>query len=162
MNDIEKAIREKKAEIKKANREMSELQDELKKKDEPRKVKVIDVRMDYDMNGTSNIRMFMSVISNKNISSDEVWRAIESLSDKPKEPKSYVDWNDPKLNGYNWVAFDDCLNNRMAAYISKPIIGTSNIYWCPSNKEQWLEYGHYIGKEIDWRDSLIHRPGVKE
>ena len=160
MNDIEKAIREKKAEIKKANRELSKLQDELKKKDEPRKVVFIGGSATCYNGDTYDI--IIGAKSNKQITIDEIGRAIESLSDKPKDDRCYVDWNDPKLNGYNWVAFDDCLNNRMAAYISKPRIGTSNIYWSPSNSELWLDYGHYIGKDINWRDSLIHRPEVKE
>ena len=88
MNDIQRAIHEKKEEIKKANRELSKLQDELKKKDEPRKVKVTDIGMDFDIYDISHIRVSMNIRSNKGISIGEIRNAIESLSDKPKdEPK---------------------------------------------------------------------------
>lgn len=157
MNDIEKAIREKKAEIKKANRELSELQDKLAKSKEPRwyRLDFIDGPHSY----AYRYGITVQIESNHPIDKAELKSKIESLSDKPKDDKCYVDWDDPRLNGYSWAAIDNRCNRRICVYTNKPHVDGDQ--WVPEIGG-WKSLGECYTGNMNWQDSLIHRPGVKE
>lgn len=170
MNDIQRAIHEKKEEIKKANRELSKLQDELKNNDEPRMVHVIRSSVgpesDY-INGIREYELVLHIKSNKRDLNDidflnEADRAIESLSDKPKDDRCYVNW-DKVPHGYDWVAVDG--DGRVCAYNTKPDGEYCDCMWCVGAPGDFcidIKRDAIIGSLPPWRDSLIHRPGVKE
>lgn len=173
MNDIEKAIHDKKAEIKKANRELSELQDELAKSREPRwyRLDFIDGPHSY----AYRYGITVQIESNHPIDKAELKSKIESLSDKPKEPeyvahgykvtrdkRCYVNWSEVP-HGYDWVAVDG--DGRVCAYNTKPDGEYCDCMWCVGAPGDFcidIKRDAIIDSLPPWRDSLIHRPGVKE
>jgi hypothetical protein len=106
---IESRIREQKEKIKEAQRELSRLQDEARKKEEPLCVHVTNSSIGpLSPRCKSRRRYGVSIEfeSNKQDCNDidfinRITSAIESLSDTPSEPKSYVDWDDDLIYGFN-------------------------------------------------------------
>lgn len=161
MTDIEKAIHDKKAEAKKIQREISELQEKLRESNEPRwyRLDFIDGPHSY----AYRYGITVQIESNKPIDRTKLKAAIESLSD-PIEIKSYIDWNKIKREA-GWplaqFVFVD-KNGNICAMVNKPRNNDGWIVDVPlwDVRERWPDA--IIGPLPAWDKSLIHRPGVKE
>jgi len=158
LKSIEDQIRDKKAELKAKSRELSALQNELKKKNEKQWYKVISR---YEQPEYDNCAVY--VVSNGPIDTEKLRAAIESLSET-SEPKSYVDWKDKRLDGYDYIgrnalgdfymAKEPLFHNNDGLLVSGEDNGfIKGFDRVPNNVLQELHY---------WRKSLIHRPGAKE
>jgi hypothetical protein len=176
LKSIEDQIRDKKAELKAKSRELSALQNELKKKNEPLTINRLDVsiRRKFNPIGDEPIAGWpwvqeIHMETNKYVSNAEIVdalkSAIESLSETP-EPKSYVNWKDKRLDGYNWVALDsrfvegEC-GYGFCMYTSIPH-SDGNDHWTNGSDFRKVPSDAIIGPIPAWDKSLIHRPGVKE
>lgn len=166
---IEEKIRAKKEEIKKANRELSKLQDEARAKNEPMTIHIshssIGLATEKDPRGRV-YNFDCKIVSNKQdlnnvVFLNKVQKAIESLSEKNDEPKSYVDW-DKIPKEYNWASIDAIPNNPgNGVYRSKPSI--VNDYWTNYCDYTRIPFNAFITNDLPaWDKSLIHRPGIKE
>jgi hypothetical protein len=162
---IESRIREQKEKIKEDQRELSRLQDEARKKDEPRKLLAsCGSRTPGSMANENIYTVRVCAESGPLPNFEEIEKAIESLSDTPSEPKNYVDWNDPKFASYNWAAVQPAEDFPTIALFSKKPILNKEIYgtgwWLSSDGTVWIG-GEYKGN-VPYYKSLIHRPGAKE
>jgi len=165
---IESRIREQKEKIKEDQRELSRLQDEARKKEEPVKIDVSNISIEqYTLHDTAPIPAGFYTIKielyfNKCPDLLRIKSAIESLSDS--EPKSYVDWNKiPK--GYNWVAIDKSRGHPWAYRETGEKIIKKNVSWGHVSGFGGVEdvgMDAIIGPLPPWDKSLIHRPGAKE
>jgi len=153
LKSIEDQIRDKKAELKAKSRELSALQNELKKKNGKQWYKVISEGTARE----SRNKIDITVASNKSIDAGIIRSAIESLSDTPSEPKSYVNWKDKRLDGYNWAAVDP--DGRMGVFVGKPSFAKEYNHW--TTRCGWKQLTPE-GPLPSWDKSLIHRPGAKE
>ena len=165
---IEEKIRAKKEEIKRVNRELSKLQDEARAKNEPMKIDVVCVSVSRDSQYVSlscggeplfnnNYQVVAKVKCNKYPNPEKIRVAIESLSEKNDEPKSYVDWS--KIDKrYNWVATDS--DGEVWGYADKPFTRGSMWGYVGTHESFGLLYSGRKSKS--WDKSLIHRPGIKE
>jgi hypothetical protein len=157
LNTIESRIHEQKDKIKEAQRVLSRLQDEARKKDKPQWYKVVGGCKTYEI--PPNIdSMRIDVRSNKLIDFDKIKSAIESISATPSEPKSYVDWNKIE-DKYKWVAIDK--GGTVSAFTTRPHIATP--VWVSGREWAIVNEAKYMFHNLpDWDKSLIHRPGAKE
>lgn len=157
MKTIDEQIRDKKAEIKEANRALSKLQDEAKRKNEPQWYKVRgeseDPAREYGLG--------IWVDSNKPINRLTLKSAIEFLSET-SEPKSYVRWEKIPIE-YSWIG----RNGAGDFYMAKQKLFLDGGYlhtdsgdlrvsgFCSVPQDAILSLPYY-------KNSLIHRPGAKE
>lgn len=217
MKSIEDQIREKKAEIKEANRALSKLQDELKKKNEPNEILNLSVSVsprymiisggeEFRGPWVQTINMETSKFVSNAVIHDALKSAIESLSETPSEPKwdyndclewacrdnggkwhyaasrkaldeyygpivhrpepkSYVDWDDKRLDGYNWVARDKDTAGGERGYgvcMFTSVPELDDDYWTNGKDYRKVPIDAIFGPLPAWDKSLIHRPGVKE
>jgi hypothetical protein len=164
---IESRIREQKEKIKQDQRELSRLQEEIRKKEEPRKLlascgartpgclpheNIYSVRVCAESGGLPTFA--------------EIERAIESLSDTPSEPKSYVDWNDPELDGFNWAILQpDPEGPCLMVFENRPRLDRKAYttgWWFWTGKGGVAVYRSKFNAGPPWDKSLIHRPGAEE
>jgi len=175
---IEEKIRAKKEEIKKANRELSKLQDEARARNEPMKIDVVCVSVSRDSQYVSlscgggplfnnDYQVVAKVKCNKYPNPEKIRLAIESLSEKNDEPKSYVDWKwvDAEIirhgcmpGEYNYCTIDK--NNTICVHRRKPEVIYGSMWFGADGGR--LSIGIYGSNDIPWDKSLIHRPGIKE
>jgi hypothetical protein len=158
LNTIESRIREQKDKIKEAQRELSRLQDEARKKAEPLHVIIKDCA------GISRVEQetVIRLVSNKYLPYGTIRAWVDSLNATPSEPKSYVDWNKISKE-YNWVAIDDPntgLSPKTGMYIKKPHI--DGHFWTNTKDYISISADAIIAPFPSWNKSLIHRPGAKE
>jgi hypothetical protein len=174
LKSIDDQIRDKKAELKAKSRELSALQNELKKKNEPLIINRLDVsvRTKYSPTGTipevdgpwvQDIHMETNKYVSNALIVDALKLAIESLSDTPSDPKSYVDWE--KIGpGFDWCAIDE--DGSVCAFMYMPHIDHR-----ADGRSVWISGSTWgnVPDSVDpfaklpaWDKSLIHRPGAKE
>ena len=154
---IEDKIRAKKEEIKRVNRELSRLQGEARAKNDPMKIQTISVNVSRNQIVSNRYTIEVNVQSNKFPNPEKIRVAIESLSEKNDEPKSYVDWS--KIDKrYNWVATDS--DGEVWGYADKPFTRGSMWGYVGTHESFGLLYSGRKSKS--WDKSLIHRPGIKE
>lgn len=164
---IEEKIRAKKEEVKRVNRELSKLQDELKKRNEPLYVHITHSSIGPITGKGKHNRKYkleLDIESNKQdcndiVFLDKIKSAIESLSENPSEPNSYVDWN-KIANGHDWVAIDKYSN--IYSYHNKPTMDGNS--WHSPLPGDWVNVTDIVekGPLPAWDKSLIHRPGAEE
>jgi hypothetical protein len=160
LKTIEDQIREKKAEIKEANRALSKLQDEAKRKNEPLRIMAIEMQSGNDYNDP-NVRHVIGVYANKKLDYIAVRSAIESLSETP-EPKSYVRWEKIPIE-YSWIGRNgvgDFYMAKQKLFLDGGYLHTDSgdlrvSGFCSVPQDAILSLPYY-------KNSLIHRPGAKE
>lgn len=156
---IESRIREQKEKIKEAQRELSRLQDEARKKEEPRKLLAsCGSRTPGNMPNENIYTVRVCAESGPLPNFEEIEKAIESLSPTPSEPKSYVDWDDDLIYGFNWLAKDE--DGKIWAYRNKPSLGADR--WMASGPMSSFHQIEGMSLPAPWDKSLIYRPGTKE
>jgi hypothetical protein len=166
---IEDKIRDKKNEIKKANRELSRLQEEAKKGSEPLRVKVVNISMvprETKIGSEEPYVLKIYIKSNKSIPTHKIREVLESIHDQSKGPPCYVDWDKVPPNA-NYVTIDP--SGAILAWEGIPAIRDNEYGWTSRfNEENCHSIGrigrtdsHYEVSYPAWQNSLIHRPGAK-
>jgi hypothetical protein len=155
--------------------ELSALQDEAKKRDEPLTISRLDVsvRPQYNltvmMPGTRGPWIQEIVMeTNKYVSNEKIADALKSITDTQVQPRCYVDWSKILVSSmwgtanYVFVGKDGTVW-AMRDYPEKDAASDSGFRTTVPLFRVATEWpGAIIGPLPPWDKSLIRRPGAKE